>query len=49
MSLSALARAAQLDPAHLELMERGSHFASPTLAELERVAAILELTVDEIR
>jgi transcriptional regulator with XRE-family HTH domain len=49
MSLNDLARAAQIDPAHLELMERGSHFASPTLAELERVAAILELTVDEIR
>jgi len=49
MSLSDLARAAQLDPAHLELMERRSHFASPTLAELERIAAILELNVDEIR
>ncbi len=49
MSLSDLARAAQLDPAHLELMERRSHFASPTLAELERIAAILEVGVDEIR
>jgi transcriptional regulator with XRE-family HTH domain len=49
MSLGDLARAAQLDPAHLELMERGSHYASPTLAELERIAAILDLSVDEIR
>jgi transcriptional regulator with XRE-family HTH domain len=49
MSLGDLARAAQVDPAHLELMERRSHFASPTLAELERIAAILEVSVDEIR
>jgi transcriptional regulator with XRE-family HTH domain len=49
MSLGDLARAAQLDPAHLELMERRSHFASPTLAELERIAGILDVSVDEIR
>lgn len=49
ISLGDLAHAAQLDPAHLELMERRSHFASPTLAELERIAAILEVSVDEIR
>ena len=49
LTLSDLARAAQIDPAHLELMERGSHYASPTLAELERIAAILHLGVDEIR
>jgi transcriptional regulator with XRE-family HTH domain len=49
LSLSNLARATQIDPAHLELIERRSHFASPTLAELERIAAIIELSVDEIR
>jgi transcriptional regulator with XRE-family HTH domain len=49
MSLNDLAQAAQIDPAHLELMERRSHFASPTLDELERLAAILQVGVDEIR
>ena len=49
MTLTDLARAAAIDPAHLELMERRSHYASPTLAELERIAAILQLSVDEIR
>jgi len=49
MTLTDLARAAQVDPAHLELMERGSHYAAPTLAELERIAAVLHLDVDEIR
>jgi transcriptional regulator with XRE-family HTH domain len=49
MSLNDLAQAARIDPAHLELMERRSHYASPTLAELERLAAILQVSVDEIR
>jgi len=49
MSLNDLARAAHMDPAHLELMERRSHFASPTLAELERIAGILRVGVEQIR
>ena len=49
MSPANLARAAQIDPAHLDLIERRSDLAAPTLAELERIAGILELTVDEIR
>jgi transcriptional regulator with XRE-family HTH domain len=49
LSLNDLAHAAQIDPAHLELMERRSHFAAPTLAELERIAAILQVDVDDIR
>jgi transcriptional regulator with XRE-family HTH domain len=49
MSLNDVAYAAQMDPAHLELMERRSHFASPTIAELKRIAAILQVEVDEIR
>src|SRR5262245_61851615 len=49
MSLNDLARAARIDPAHLELLERRSHFASPTLDELQRIAAILHVGVDDIR
>jgi len=49
MSLTDLARAAQMDPAHLELMERRSHYASATLSELERLAEILQVSVDDIR
>jgi|HubBroStandDraft_6_1064221.scaffolds.fasta_scaffold3281755_1 transcriptional regulator with XRE-family HTH domain len=49
MSAGDLARAAQIDPAHLDLIERRSDLATPTLDELERIAGILELTVDEIR
>jgi transcriptional regulator with XRE-family HTH domain len=49
MSAGDLARAAQIDPAHLDLIERQSDFAAPTLAELERIALVLAVTVDEIR
>ena len=49
MTLQELAHVAALDPAHLELMERGSLLASPTLAELERIADALDLDVGEIR
>jgi hypothetical protein len=49
LSAGELARAAQIDPAHLDLIERRSDFATPTLDELERIAAILELDVDAIR
>jgi transcriptional regulator with XRE-family HTH domain len=49
ITLQELAHAAAIDPAHLELMERGSLLASPTLAELERIADTLHLDVREIR
>src|SRR5690242_21717066 len=43
MSTGDLARAAQIDPAHLDLIERRSDFATPTLDELTRIARVLEL------
>ena len=49
MSAGDLAHAAQIDPAHLDLIERRSDLASPTLAELERIAGALAVSVDEIR
>jgi len=49
ITLQELAQAAAIDPAHLELMERRSLLASPTLAELERIADALHLDVEEIR
>jgi hypothetical protein len=49
ITLRELAHAAAIDPAHLELMERRSLLASPTLAELERIADALHLDVEEIR
>ena len=49
MSAGDLAHAAQIDPAHLDLNERRSDLASPTLAELERIAGALAVSVDEIR
>ena len=49
ITLQELARAAAVDPAHLDLMERGSFLASPTLAELERIADALHLDVRQIR
>ena len=49
MTLQELAHVVSLDPAHLELLERGSLLASPTLAELKRIADALDLDVREIR
>lgn len=49
LSAGELARAAQIDPAHLDLIERRSDFATPTLDELVRIAAVLDLDVDAIR
>jgi transcriptional regulator with XRE-family HTH domain len=49
MTFQELAHVVEIDPAHLELIERGSLLASPTLAELERIADTLHLDVREIR
>jgi transcriptional regulator with XRE-family HTH domain len=48
MSLNELAAATRLDPAHLELIERQSHFATPNRAEMEAIAAALKVTVEEL-
>jgi transcriptional regulator with XRE-family HTH domain len=48
LSLNELATAVQMDPAHVELIERQSPSASPTRAELERIAAVLQCRVDDL-
>jgi len=49
LSLQDVARTALIDPAHLELIERQSALASPTLAELQRIASVLRLDVEILR
>jgi transcriptional regulator with XRE-family HTH domain len=49
ISLQDLSAATGIDSAHLELIERGSGNAAPTLAELEKIAAALGCTVDDLR
>jgi transcriptional regulator with XRE-family HTH domain len=46
MSLQDLSAATGIDSAHLELIERGSGTAAPTLAELEKIAEALGCAVD---
>ncbi|MEI9901548.1 MAG: helix-turn-helix transcriptional regulator [Hyphomicrobium sp.] len=48
ISLNELAAAVQMDPAHVELIERQSPSAAPTRAELERIAAALQCSVDDL-
>jgi DNA-binding Xre family transcriptional regulator len=49
LSLNELAASIRMDPAHLDLIERQSPFATPTLGELEAIAAVLSCTVEDIR
>jgi transcriptional regulator with XRE-family HTH domain len=48
-TLNELAASIRMDPAHLDLIERQSPFATPTLGELEAIAAVLSCAVDDIR
>jgi transcriptional regulator with XRE-family HTH domain len=48
LTLNELAAAVQMDPAHLELIERQSPNASPTLDELRRIADVLQCSVEDL-
>jgi transcriptional regulator with XRE-family HTH domain len=48
LTLNELAAAVQMDPAHLELIERQSPNASPTMEELRRLAVVLECSVENL-
>jgi transcriptional regulator with XRE-family HTH domain len=49
LSLNDLSAATGIDTAHLELVETASGSASPTLAELQKIAGVLGCTVDDLR
>ena len=48
LSLNELATAVQMDPAHLELIERQSSSACPTHEELARIANALKCSVEDL-
>ena len=49
LSLNELSAQTGIDPAHLELIERDSASAAPTIAELQKVADALGCTIEDIR
>jgi transcriptional regulator with XRE-family HTH domain len=48
MSLQELAALVRIDPAHLGLIEQGSHLAAPSIAELEDTAAAIGVPLGEL-
>jgi len=44
-----LAAMVRMDPAHLDLIERQSPLATPTLKELEAIARVLSCRVEDLR
>lgn len=48
LTLNELAASVQMDPAHLELIERQSPNASPTIEELRGLARVLECSVKDL-
>jgi hypothetical protein len=38
-----------MDPAHLDLIERQSPLAAPTLVELQAIASVLSCRVEDLR
>lgn len=49
LSLADLCLVTGMDTAHLELIERRTGTASPKLAELEKIAEVLGIPVEELR
>jgi DNA-binding Xre family transcriptional regulator len=49
LSHNQLAAMIGMDPAHLDLIERQSPLATPTLQELEAIARILSCRVEDLR
>ncbi|HZP19201.1 MAG TPA: helix-turn-helix transcriptional regulator [Bauldia sp.] len=48
LSINELAARVRMDPAHLELIERGSNYAAPSRQELEELARELGVPADEL-
>ena len=49
LTLNELAAAVQMDPAHLELIERQSPSAAPSGEELKRIADVLQCSVEDLK
>jgi DNA-binding Xre family transcriptional regulator len=49
LSHNQLAAMVGMDPAHLDLIERQSPFATPTLEELKAIAIVLSCRVEDLR